>query len=249
MSQKPLIFISHITEESELAKMLAAFIKKTYLNMFDVFVSSDGENISSGDRWLESIDNALGSCVIQVSLCSPYSVTRPWINFEAGASWIRRIPVIPICHSGMTKNKLPLPLSLLQGIDMEQSDAMDRFFVTLSDKLGADIPSVDASSLINDYKDWSLNYTFTSIVKSHINNLCSLYPVFSQAFYGGNQSIPIQVRDQDLAEVGKSLDYLVDQDLIGYSFHGMSIGGGVFKTGSMNLTDKYMRVVFPLINQ
>ena len=88
MSQKPLIFISHITEESELAKMLAAFIKKTYLNMFDVFVSSDGENISSGDRWLESIDNALGSCVIQVSLCSPYSVTRPWINFEAGASWI-----------------------------------------------------------------------------------------------------------------------------------------------------------------
>ena len=103
--------------------------------------------------------------------------------------------------------------------------------------------------MINDYKDWSLNYTFTSIVKSHINNLCSLYPVFSQAFYGGNQSIPIQVRDQDLAEVGKSLDYLVDQDLIGYSFHGMSIGGGVFKTGSMNLTDKYMRVVFPLINQ
>ena len=249
MSQKPLIFISHITEESELAKMLAAFIKKTYLNMFDVFVSSDGENISSGDRWLESIDNALGSCVIQVSLCSPYSVNRPWINFEAGASWIRRIPVIPICHSGMTKNKLPIPLSLLQGIDMEQSDAMDRFFVTLSDKLGADIPSVDASSLINDYKDWSLNYTFISIVKSHINNLCSLYPVFSQAFYGGNQSIAIQVRDQDVAEVGKSLDYLLHQELIGYSFHGMSIGGGVFKTGSMNLTNEYMRVVFPLINQ
>ena len=112
MSNKPLIFISHITEEKELAKLLADFIKKSYLNMFDVFVSSDGESIASGDRWIETIDKALNSCVIQVSLCSPFSIQRPWINFEAGASWIRRIPVIPICHSGLSKSNLPVPLSL-----------------------------------------------------------------------------------------------------------------------------------------
>lgn len=248
MTSKKLIFISHITEEGELAKLLADFIKRTYLNMFDVFVSSDGESISSGDRWLESIDNALNSCVIQISLCSPYSVSRPWINFEAGASWIRRIPVIPICHSGMTKNKLPIPLSLLQGIDIEQSDAMSRFFITLSEKLGSDIPSVDSSALIDSYKKWSFNYTYLSVIKNHINSLCSMYPAFSQSFYGGNQSIGLEIRDQDIAAVGSSLDYLSQHDLIGYSFHGMRIGGGTFKTGSMTLTAKYITEILPLIN-
>ena len=52
-------FISHITEEAEVAAKLKAALARDFLRMLDVFVSSDGESISAGDDWLKSIDDAL----------------------------------------------------------------------------------------------------------------------------------------------------------------------------------------------
>lgn len=242
MSNKPLIFISHITEEKELAKLLADFIKKSYLNMFDVFVSSDGESIASGDRWIETIDKALNSCVIQVSLCSPFSIQRPWINFEAGASWIRRIPVIPICHSGLSKSNLPVPLSLLQGIDIEQHDGLSRFCKTLSDKLGSDIPVIDTSELIKRYKSWSYEYTYLNNIKYCVHSLCEMIPELSKAFIDGIQSIPLNIPDQYFGEVGKLLDFLRNEDLIIYNINRVRIGNGIFKNGNLTITDKYLEI-------
>ncbi|PWW84198.1 hypothetical protein CYK95_04780 [Clostridium perfringens] len=100
---KPIVFISHITEEKELAYKVKELIEESFLEMMEVFVSSDGESITAGDRWLDNITNSLTSCVIELILCSSESIKRPWINFEAGAGWIRKIPVIPLCHSGMKK--------------------------------------------------------------------------------------------------------------------------------------------------
>lgn len=109
---KTLVFISHITPEKEVAIAFKELIEESFLNMIEVFVSSDGESINMGQRWLESITVALKKCSIEIVLCSPQSVQRPWINFEAGAAWIRDIPVIPLCHSGMEPSKLPVPLNL-----------------------------------------------------------------------------------------------------------------------------------------
>lgn len=97
---KPVVFISHITEEKEMAMELKKLIEESFLGMLDVFVSSDENSISSGSKWLDNITSALSSCAIELILCSPNSVKRPWINFEAGAGWVRDIPVIPLCHSG-----------------------------------------------------------------------------------------------------------------------------------------------------
>ena len=52
-------------------------------------------------------------------LCSTRSVAEPWINFEAGAGYIKDIPVIPICHSGMTVDTLPIPLLFFQSLAAE----------------------------------------------------------------------------------------------------------------------------------
>lgn len=99
---KPIIFISHITEEKEIAIELKKLIEKKILGMMEVFVSSDENSIKLGHKWLEDITYALKNCVIEIILCSSESIKRPWINFEAGAGWIREnIPVIPLCHSGM----------------------------------------------------------------------------------------------------------------------------------------------------
>ena len=52
-------FISHVAEEAKVAARLKVALTHDFLRMLDVFVSSDGESISAGDDWLESIDDAL----------------------------------------------------------------------------------------------------------------------------------------------------------------------------------------------
>ena len=74
---KPIVFISHITEEKELAIEFKRLIEESFLGMLEVFVSSDEDSIASGSRWLDNITEALKNCVIELILCSPESVKRP----------------------------------------------------------------------------------------------------------------------------------------------------------------------------
>jgi hypothetical protein len=53
-----------------------------------------------------------------IVLCSKASVNRPWVQFEVGAAWMRGVPVIPVCHSGMKLVDLEMPLSLRQGVEL-----------------------------------------------------------------------------------------------------------------------------------
>jgi len=59
--------------------------------------------------------SALNKAHIHIVLASPDSVERKWINFEAGAAHVRGIPIIPLCHSGLTPAQLPVPLSESKG--------------------------------------------------------------------------------------------------------------------------------------
>lgn len=120
---KPVIFLSHITEESELAQAIKEFIVEHLEPGVDVFVSSDMISIQAGDRWLRAIDKALKQADILLVLCSRESLKRPWIHFESGAGWIKSIPVIPLCHSGVGPSQLPLPLNLQQAIDLRSGQA------------------------------------------------------------------------------------------------------------------------------
>ncbi len=85
--QKPLVFISHITTEKEIAIALKGLVEQAFLGMVDVFVSSDPNSIAMGGRWLNDITYGLKTCVIEIVLAGPLTVTCPWINFEAGAGW------------------------------------------------------------------------------------------------------------------------------------------------------------------
>lgn len=116
------IFLSHVSNEGLLALVLKEWIQTVSKKRLKVFVSSDIQNIAAGDRWLENLRDALTDARLLIVLCSPYSITRPWVNFETGSGWIKDIPVIPICHSGQRLGNLPSPLSLFQGLDMHSSD-------------------------------------------------------------------------------------------------------------------------------
>jgi hypothetical protein len=146
--QKPLVFISHITTEKEIAVAFKELIEQAFLGMIEVFVSSDPNSIAMGGRWLDNITYGLKNCIIEIVVASPTSVTRPWINFEAGAGWVRDISVIPLCHSGMTPSALPAPLSSLQAALATDATHLERVSAVLAKAIDCKLPDVDYTHFI-----------------------------------------------------------------------------------------------------
>ena len=145
------LFMSHIHEESALATVLKGWVESSFPGLTDVFVSSDIADMPAGIRWLEQIDGALQQCQAFIVLCSPTSLARPWIIFETGCAWIKRIPVIPICHSGTTKSTLPIPLSQFQALELNDGEFISHFLRSLAKHLGVDkVPRIDQKSMLSE---------------------------------------------------------------------------------------------------
>lgn len=157
---KNLVFISHIVEEKDIAFLVKDFIEDAFLGLIDVFISSDKDSISLGQKWLNSITDSLKNCSIEIILCSPISIKRPWINFEAGAGWIRDIPVIPLCHSGIEPSNLPLPLNLLQAAKANEISEMNMLLPVLAQAIGSKNPSYDFTDFVKKVKNFETQYTF-----------------------------------------------------------------------------------------
>lgn len=188
------IFVSHISNESELAQKLKESIKSDFLGMVDVFVSSDKETIEVGEKWLNSIEEALKESEILIVLCSYESIVKPWVNFEAGAAWIRDIPIIPICHSGINLSELPPPLSLLQGISLTDRVGLQKLYEIISKKLNCQMPNTDLKDLQNDLLKIQERYVQTKTESIQIKNpkiLCAATPEYNSPSMGLQSDIEI----------------------------------------------------------
>ena len=142
------IFISHISEEAKIAIALKDWIESSFLGQCHVFVSSDKDDIPAGIKWFDQINSALEEASVLIVLCSPASLSRPWINFETGCGWIKGVPIIPICHSGQHKGSLPPPISMFQAVDVRESDFVDSFLSGLAKPLGVDrLPRIDKEAM------------------------------------------------------------------------------------------------------
>jgi hypothetical protein len=128
------VFISHIAEEAAFASVLKDWIESTFLGQVDVFVS--GHDISSGEQWFRRLGEELTDAKAMLVLCSERSVSRPWINFEAGAGHVKGVPVIPICYAGVSKDTLPAPLLFFQALDVRAEDFGVRVIGDLAKHLG-----------------------------------------------------------------------------------------------------------------
>lgn len=151
MPAKPEIFISHITSETEFAQLLKDHLTRDFLNFLKVFVSSDGQSIQGGVRWLEKLSDSLQRAQVEIVLCSKESIERPWVNFEAGAGWIRGIPLIPVCHAGLRPYELPVPLNMLQARELNQATDIKKLYQDIAKVIGMDPPSVNFDEIANQF--------------------------------------------------------------------------------------------------
>jgi hypothetical protein len=141
------VFISHITEEAKVAARLKLRMTEDFLEQLTVFLSSDTESIAAGEEWFSSVSEALRNSSIFVVLCSPIAISRPWVNFEAGAAWIREIPVIPMCFGGLQPRDLPMPLSARQGLELNDAQGLKRLYTRIAQSLGFGLPARDYDAL------------------------------------------------------------------------------------------------------
>lgn len=169
---KPIVFISHIAEEKEIAIKIKELIESSLLGAVNVFVSSEQQSISMGSNWLRNVSDALNSCVYTIVLCSPFSIERPWINFETGASWVRGIEIAPLCHSGLTPAHLPPPLNLLQGDLLSSDTVMEKLLGSIAKKIGLSTPKFfDKEEFKDSVTSFEERYTFLDSVAHIFNNI------------------------------------------------------------------------------
>lgn len=255
---KPLIFISHITEENAFALMVKKLIDKAYPKRFELFISSDVSGISAGDSWLMKINNALKQCSLMISLCSPVSVQRPWINYEAGAAWGLGKTMIPLLHSGLKVSALKAPLSQFQAIDISKNDFIhnseddfiNRLFNVISKLTEMDIPECDRDTFYKNYNNWSHEYTFLDRVKKCIDELIKIYPEFRKSFIFGKKKMKIPIDELHSSDLDKLLRPLKSEGVIDYDiavdrFVFDDERGQIEKIVSILLTPKYYDKVFP----
>ena len=145
---KPLVFISHVHNESELAIWIKETIGNILIGGLSFFVSSDRSAIVGGDKWLDKIESALKDASIVLVLCSNYSILRPWINFEAGGAWMANKRVIPICHGGMLPSNLPQPLASLQAYVLSNAKDFKDLVELLASAADLKSPEFDPHKLL-----------------------------------------------------------------------------------------------------
>ena len=147
------IFISHISEEKPLALVMKDWLESSFPGQIKVFVSSDPDDIPAGTKWLNKIGDALKDSTLLIILYSPQSTLRPWINFEAGCGWIKDIPIMPICHSGLKVSQIGAPISSFQGLEIEANEFSKRFFEGVATHAGLpNAPRLATEKFMTDVK-------------------------------------------------------------------------------------------------
>ena len=135
------VFISHIHEEAALGDVVKGIIEDVFdSHGIRAFLSSDMRDLPAGRKWLTEITQQLDQARVIVSLISPTSLRRPWVNIELGAGWIKELRVIPLCHSGQSFDDLPRPFEDFTGVDLDRDDAAKRLLGGIADGLGLPHP-------------------------------------------------------------------------------------------------------------
>ena len=189
MTEKNNIFEPYLWRK-RIGNIIKKNIKELLLSSVDVFVSSDDQSITLGNKWLETVSNNLEKCILIIVLCSQESIKKPWINFECGAGWSRKIPIIPICHSNITVANLPIPLNLLQGFDIQKQGKLTELISRIAKEINIDTSKkVDELSILQEIKEFEKNYQINSKIKNELKeieeNTPSFYKILKDIFASG----------------------------------------------------------------
>lgn len=248
MMEKPVVFISHIREEAVVARAFKEEIEQRFLGLTDVFVSSDEDSVPLGQNWLDRVTTGLRTAKAMLIVCSPVSVARPWINFEAGAAWTRNIDAIPLCHSGLRPVDLPIPLSLLQGIAAADPEKIQGVFSTVAAKLGSKVPAIATEQIAETVRDFEHVYVEELQAATEIREINKLWPELLNALKSQLEFAEASVPEHKVTSVRPQLEALQRKQFLQFAFGltNMNIGGansGAFGEFKLHIDPRLQNII------
>jgi hypothetical protein len=139
------IFISFTNGDLLAARAMSKFLGELaplFGEDFDSFYSSDRNTIFAGEDWMKRMSEELKAAKVLISMLSPNSAEKPWVNFEAGAAWFSESThLIPVCFGGLTLANLPKPYSILQAVEIDHAPACYYLAASIAHHLGKEKPA------------------------------------------------------------------------------------------------------------
>jgi hypothetical protein len=178
----PIVFVSHAATDAVIASQFKEDVERRYLGLCTLFVSSSLDSLQAGDEWIQTIKRNLNDAAIMIGLLSPRAIQRGWVYFEFGAAWIRNIPVIPVCHSGLPRDKLPIPLSIFQALDLTDKGHLEHLYTQIAGAVGSRLPDANFAQMAKRYFDVTEQSRIRDLVKNWMQQLLSWNPDLSRLY-------------------------------------------------------------------
>jgi hypothetical protein len=147
------VFLSHRTTEARFADLIKERLEEDFFGIINLYYSNDITSVPVGSNWDENLVEGLRRAAVMLALCSKQSVKLPWINFEVGGAATRGIEIIPLCHSGITPDQLPAPMTMKQAVTLTSAKSLERWYVTLSALIGCRVPNVDFDAFAGQFTE------------------------------------------------------------------------------------------------
>lgn len=146
-SKTPLIFVSHDSQDAELAEAFGKLVGSVSAGVLKIFRSSDKkgtQGIEYGVEWFPKLMEKLESASDVVCLLTERSIERPWILYEAGVARGKlNTPVIGIAL-GMPLNRANTgPFAQFQNSDDEE-ESLTKVVMQLVERIPGSEPDHDA---------------------------------------------------------------------------------------------------------
>jgi hypothetical protein len=152
------VFVSHLTVEAKFADLLQSCLRRDFIGLLELFISSDATSIPVGTDWLEKLLAGLRAAELQFVICSPDSVRMPWLNYESGAARVRGVEVIPLCHSGIVPDQLPVPLCMSEGVVLTEAAGLRKLYTRIAEILSSDVPDVSFDGYAAQFRELEADY-------------------------------------------------------------------------------------------
>lgn len=133
--EEPVLFVSHAAVDMELALSLKKAVAQCFPSL-TIFDASDPESLKPTEDWVRCVLDNLKATNLVLVIATERSMTRPWVWFEAGASWekTRRLATYGIGRT--TKGSLPLPFSVYMAVTLTEPRDLEMLFHLIEARLG-----------------------------------------------------------------------------------------------------------------
>ena len=129
------VFLSHAALDTELAELIERQLTLGNEQM-SVFRTTRLGQIPAGKEWLAVIQQNIRDADAYLVLLTPWSMSRPWINYETGAAWFSERKLVPVVAGDLAKDVVVEPLRSLQLLSLEDPAEATQAFVELGARLG-----------------------------------------------------------------------------------------------------------------